>query len=85
MREEDIEPPTLDSEADDRLFLCLRIVKGWSLGARLTGRGVTAHVEGALSGWPQSRENGRLVQLGGSSKMSFLISAMMSSSGPWLM
>jgi hypothetical protein len=74
----------LDPDVEERLFLFLRMVKGWSLGARLTGKGVTAHVEGVLRGRTQSRDIGQTGSQNGDSRMSLLISAMMSSSGPWI-
>lgn len=59
--------PELEPEADERLFLFLRIVKGCSLGVRLTDSGVVAHNKGALSGHVQSRTDESNLSSGGSS------------------
>lgn len=82
LRENDDGSSMLEPDAEERFSLFLRIAKGLSLGARLTGKGVTAQVDGAFSGLPQFNNNGLLVQSGGDSRISHLISAMMSSSGP---
>jgi hypothetical protein len=55
----------LDCDSEKRLFLFFRIVKGWSLGMRLTGKDVTAHDDGTLSGFAQSYENDSTPQIGG--------------------
>ena len=47
----------LDPDAVDLLLLCFLMVKGWLLGTRLTGSGVTVlmvHVEEAFRGFCQS-------------------------------
>jgi hypothetical protein len=82
LRENDVGSPMLEPDAEERFSLFLRIAKGLSLGARLTGKGVTAQVDGAFSGLPQFSNSGVLAQSGGNSRISLLISAMISSSGP---
>jgi|TARA_R110002003_G_scaffold70_19_gene6509 hypothetical protein len=83
LRELDILSPMLDPDAEERLFLFLRMVRGCSLGARLKGRGVTVHVDGALCAFAQFRKDESKPNSGGDSQMLFLISLMISSSGPW--
>lgn len=82
LREIDVGSPMLEPDAEERFSLFLRIANGLSLGARLTGKGVTAQVDGAFSGLPQFSNIGFLAQSGGNSRILLLISAMMSSSGP---
>ncbi len=44
----------LEPDAVDLLLLCFLMVRGWLLGTRLTGSGVTVlivHVEGAFNGF----------------------------------
>lgn len=82
----------LEPESVDRLFRFLRIVKGWSLGIRLTGSAVTVRVEGAFSGYNQVRRasdacsDSKSKSLGqissGALQMSVEISLIMSSKGP---
>jgi hypothetical protein len=55
----------LDRDPEERLFLFFRIVKGWSLGMRLTGKDVTAHDDWTLNGFAQSHENNSTLQVGG--------------------
>lgn len=51
-----MEYPALELDAVDLLLLFLRIVRGWSLGMRLTGNGVIEHVDEAFSGFCQLKE-----------------------------
>lgn len=47
----------LEPDVEERLSLFFRIVKGWLLGSRLTGKGVTVHVEGTSSEAAQPRSD----------------------------
>jgi len=51
--EKGMDKAALVSEEVDRWLLFFRIVRGWSLGIRLTGSGVTVQVGGALVGFCQ--------------------------------
>lgn len=55
LREYAIAFAVLEPDVEERLFLFLCIVRGWLLGVRLTGRGVTVQVDGALRGFAQPK------------------------------
>lgn len=78
---EDMVSLKVEPEAVDLLLLLLvrvfRTAKGWALGARLTGSGVTVHRKGASSVAGHSQ-----VFSGGDRQISPTISLMISSSGP---